>query len=195
MIDHLVYATPDLGIVDRLGIAVGPGGQHLGLGTRNFLAGLGGGAYLEVIGPDPDQPEPAQPRPFGIDGLTEPRLVGWAAGVSGIVDVVARAQAQGYDPGPVMSMSRQRPDGVLLEWQLTPPATGLLPFLIDWGTSPHPSKDAVQGATLVSFRGFHPSPDEVHKGLSALGEELAVAAGELALEAVIQTSGGEVVLR
>jgi hypothetical protein len=148
-----------------------------------------------VVGPDPEQPEPPQPRPFGIDSLTGPRLVAWAARVSDIADVVSRARAQGYDPGPVLPMSRLRPDGVLLEWQLTPPVNGVLPFLIDWGATQHPSHQLVQSAELVSFHGSHPEPDEVHKGLEVLGQELEVQAGEIGLVAVIRTAGGEVILR
>lgn len=34
------------------------GGSHQGMGTTNFLVGLGAGAYLEIIGPDPNQPQP-----------------------------------------------------------------------------------------------------------------------------------------
>jgi hypothetical protein len=194
-IDHLVYAVPESAVVDRLGIPLSPGGRHVGFGTRNFLADLGGGAYLEVIGPDPGQPEPGRPRPFGIDSLTGPRLVGWAVRVTGIAEAVSRARERGYDPGPVTAMSRRRPDGVLLEWQLTPSQPGLLPFLIDWGGTPHPSGDARKGSELVSLRGFHPSPNDVHKGLEALGAELDVAVGEPALVAVIRTPDGEVVLR
>jgi hypothetical protein len=195
LIDHLVYATPDLAVVDRLGISLSPGGPHLGLGTRNHLASLGVGAYLEVIGPDPEQPAPAGPRLFGIDELDEPRLVAWAARVSDISSAVSRAKAHGYDPGPVTPMSRRRPDGALLEWQLTPPGPGLLPFLIDWGSTPHPAEAAVRGAELVSFTGSHPDPDSIHKGLSALGVELTVEVGEPALRAVIRTPAGEVILR
>lgn len=182
LIDHLVYATPSLDVVDRLGIPVSPGGQHVGLGTRNFLADLGGGAYLEVIGPDPDQPDPPQPRPFDIDSLTGPRLVAWAVRVT--------------DIGPdAIAMSRARTDGVLLEWKLTPWVPGVLPFLIDWGTTPHPSRDAVHGSELLSFHLTHPSPDEVHKGLSALGVDVPVVEGAPALVARIRTPQGEVTLR
>lgn len=191
MIDHLVYAVPSLEVVDQLGIPLSPGGQHIGRGTRNQLADLGGGTYLEVIGPDPDQPEPDRPRPFGIDALTEPRLAAWAVRVDDIAAVVASAKANGYDPGPVLAMSRRRPDGVLLEWQLTEPINGVLPFLIDWGATPHPSEDAVHGSVLKSFR----ITGDVHKGLEALGVDVPVESGPDGLVAEIRTPDGEVTLR
>lgn len=204
MIDHLVYATSELATtVDelgrRLGVALTPGGQHVGLGTRNYLAGLGSGAYLEVIGPDPEQPEPERPRPFGLDELTEPRLLTWVARVSDLATAVEKARAAGYDPGPVFAMSRRRQDGVLLEWQLTlsgpDSESGLVPFLIDWGDSPHPSEDSVHGVELVSLTGVHPSPDRVAVKLAALGQDLAVTEGSApGLRAVLRSPGGEVIL-
>ena len=62
-----------------LGVRATPGGQHPGAGTRNALIALGPTTYLEVVGPDPDQPQPDNTRLFGVDGLTAPRLVTWAA--------------------------------------------------------------------------------------------------------------------
>ena len=128
VIDHLVYATPDLDatVADlaRQGLTLSPGGAHDGRGTRNALADLGGGAYLEVLGPDPDQREPAQPRPSGIDGLTAPCLAAWAVRVTDLDAAVAAARSRGYDPGTAQDMARLRGDGVRLAWRLTPiPAT------------------------------------------------------------------------
>ena len=85
MIDHLVYATPDVArsidhLESQLGVRAALGGAHPGGGTHNALLSFGDGSYLEIIGPDPNQ-EPPKDRPmsFGIDTLTAPRLVTWAA--------------------------------------------------------------------------------------------------------------------
>ncbi len=64
------------------------GGSHEGMGTVNFLIGLGAGAYLEIIGPDPDQPQPVGGRWFGIDRLT-PLIVTWAIRTADIDGSVA----------------------------------------------------------------------------------------------------------
>jgi len=205
VLDHLVLATPDLratvaDLAERLGVPPGPGGQHLGLGTRNHLLGLGAATYLEVIGPDPDQPEPERPRPFGIDDLDGASLVTWAARTSDIDATVAAARAAGWDPGPVVPMQRRRPDGVVLAWRLTfsieSDLGGLLPFFIDWGTSPHPSTTAPTGVTLVSFRGRHPEPGRVAGALAACGVDLPVDADPLP-SVVVELTGpaGSITLR
>ncbi|MFD6156376.1 VOC family protein [Nocardia sp. NPDC060256] len=156
-LDHLVLATPDLPdavatVTRLLGVAPVPGGRHGGRGTRNFLLGLGDGGYLEIIGPDDDQPAPALPRPFGVDGLAEPRLVTWAARVPDIDAAVTEARATGYDPGEASGMSRETPDGQVLRWRLTlaHDHTGVVPFLIDWGATAHPSESLPQ-VTLRAF--------------------------------------------
>ncbi|MCE7009828.1 VOC family protein [Kibdelosporangium philippinense] len=192
-LDHLVYATPDLTL--DLGIELTEGGQHLGLGTRNKLADLGGGAYLEVLGPDPDQPKPEKPRPFGFDELTEPKLITWAVRPDNLDETVARAKAKGYDLGPITEMARERPDGVLLRWRLTPLVDAGVPFLIDWGASPHPTESLPPGTELVSFTITHPNPAEIREKLAILGEEATVEQGEAGFVAVLRTPNGEVVLR
>jgi hypothetical protein len=204
VLDHLVYATPDVAatadeLAVRLGVRAAPGGRHPGVGTHNALLGLGEGRYLEVIGPDPGQPEPAGPRPFGIDGLGAPRLVTWAARVPDIAAAAERLGAAGFHVGPVGDMSRQAPDGTALAWRLTstpvPPAGGLVPFLIDWGATRHPSAGAPEGLRLVAFHGRHPDPPAIRRALDAIGEALDVVTGEPpGLWAVVEGPTGRVEL-
>ena len=204
-VDHLLYATPDLqaGIerVERmLGVRATAGGQHQGNGTRNALISLGPEAYLEIIGPDPDQRPPAQPRLFGIDDLEEPRLVTWAARGKALEQLVIEAGRRGVKLGEVIAGSRLRADGVALSWRYTDPrtvvASGLVPFYIDWGTTPHPAATAAQGASLVGVRAEHPDAASVAETLSRLGLDLPVTRGPgAALIATVRSPRGLVELR
>lgn len=204
-LDHIVYAAPDLGaavdaLEKRLGVRASPGGRHEGLGTHNALLSFSDEAYLEVIGPDPEQPKPTTPRPFGIDSLAAGRLVTWAAKEPNLEARIEAARAADYDPGNVIPVSRATPDGRRLEWRLTirptPGGDGLVPFLIDWGTSPHPAPRTASGCALVSLRGEHPDPDSVRAQLDALGAPLALSqAPAVALVAELDTPNGRVELR
>ena len=200
-LDHLVLATPELAatVADfsrRTGIAPVAGGAHVGLGTRNYLVSLGGSRYLEILGPDPEQAEPSGPRPFGVDGLSDARTVTWAISPPDLDAAVAAARAQGYDPGAVRAMSRRRPDGTLLEWRLTDGDTahpsGLVPFLIDWSASPHPTASGLPVAPLLELAATAPAPDEIRPLLSAVGVELALAEGPVGLSFTVNTPRGAV---
>ena len=71
-----------------------------------------------------------------------------------------------------------------------------MPFLIDWGSAPHPSFTAPQGCSLLSLRGEHPQPERVTRQLQALEVDLNVAQGPAAaLIATLMTPKGEVELR
>jgi hypothetical protein len=204
-VDHLVYATPDLNrgieeIVKLLGVRATPGGQHPGRGTRNALIKLGPASYLEIIAPDPEQPNPNTPRPFGIDELKGSRLVAWAANGVDLERLRDEAARNGTPLGEVMSGSRRRPDGVLLSWRYTDPRTvladGLIPFFIDWGQSPHPALTAAPGASLIALRAEHPNWQRVQRRLRELGLDLPVQPGAApALVATIEGPRGRVELR
>jgi hypothetical protein len=204
-IDHLVYATPDLqrgidAIETLLGVKATPGGQHPGLGTRNALVALGPSSYLEIIGPDPEQPKPAGPRRFGIDDLRAPRIVRWVVKSGQLQAEADKATRSGVTLGAVASGSRKRPDGVVLAWRYTDPATvvadGLIPFFIDWGSSPHPALTAARGARLVQLRAEHPDAPRVQKMLDALGLGLQVSqAPAPAIVATIDSPRGRLQLR
>ncbi|HET9369676.1 MAG TPA: VOC family protein [Vicinamibacterales bacterium] len=205
MLDHLVYATPNLALTvadleARLGVRAAPGGRHPGRGTRNALIALSEIAYLEIIGPDPGQTDCRSPRWFGIDALETPRVVAWAAKAADIEAVAARASAGGVALGPVGDGSRQREDGTWLRWRYTDPATvvgdGLVPFLIEWGASAHPAASAPRGVTLASFRADHVDPDRIRPMLAALDLSVMVERGpEPALIATLDTPRGRIELR
>ena len=170
-LDHLVYATPDLDasvkeLADRFGTTPVPGGAHPEWGTRNALIGLGPGLYLEIIGPDPAQPDPKRARPFLIDDLAEPRLVTWAyrhPKPESVLNTIQRkldATQEDVQLGPVRAMSRTRPDGSALHWRLSDPvalpAGGVVPFVIDWGATPHPSANLASECQLLELSLRHP---------------------------------------
>ena len=204
-VDHLVYATPDLSLgiaklETLLGVRATPGGQHPGRGTRNALIALGPSSYLEIIGPDPEQPKPEKALNFGIDGLGAPKLVTWAANGTDLEQLATEAARQGFKLGQVRSGSRQRPDGVVLSWRLTDPLTvvadGIVPFFIDWGTTPHPSRTAAPGVTLVDLRAEHPDAERVQKMLGQIGLHLPVRPGpKPALIATVTSPRGRVELQ
>jgi hypothetical protein len=204
-IDHLVYATPDLGVgidtAERLfGVRASQGGQHPGEGTRNALIALGPTSYFEIIGPDPDQPKPDRPRRFGIDEIKAPRLTTWVAKGADLETFASEAAAHGVKLGAVIPGSRKRPDGVVLSWRYTDPrvilADRLVPYFIDWGPSPHPSATAARGVTLVGLRAEHPDADRVRGMLRQLGLDLAVERGpKPALIATFESPKGRVEIR
>ncbi|MCH7952842.1 MAG: VOC family protein [Chloroflexi bacterium] len=203
-VDHLVYAAPSLdagieAMAERLGVTAAYGGKHTGIGTHNALLSLGRSVYLEIIAPDPDQPPPSEPLPFGLADLHEPGLVAWALAVTGIESRAESARDAGYDPGPVIAMTRALPEGGELSWRLClrrPVAgDGLVPFLIQWEPGSHPSASSPGGCTLTDLTAEHPRPDEVSRMMSAIGVDLQlVEAARPALIATIEGPHGTVVL-
>lgn len=213
VLDHLVLAVPDLGtavadLADRSGVTAVPGGNHPGRGTHNALLGLtwqgGGRHYLELLAPDPDQPDvPESDRMVGlghVPAAAAPRMHGWAVRVpAGLDETVARARAAGVDAGEPVAASRVTPAGLHLSWRLAVPSPlgmgGLQPFLIDWGGGPHPTDDPLPTLELVSVTLQHPDPERATQVLGALGVDLPVGPGEAPrILATLAGPGGEVVL-
>jgi hypothetical protein len=96
---------------NALGVRACAGDQHIGLGTHKALLVLGPRTYLEIIAPDPGQPTPPGPRPFGLDGIRHGELIGWAIACPDIEAAVAEAHRGGYDPGEAADMRRAGPTG------------------------------------------------------------------------------------
>lgn len=204
-VDHLIFGAPDLeggveAVERRLGARPAVGGRHPQYGTRNALLALDAETYLEVMAPDPELAAPDRGRLFRLDELDGPRLVAWALRREDIGAAAARARDRGVELGPVREGSRQQPDGTSLTWRLTDPYAvptgGVLPFLIAWGETPHPARDAPEGGSLTGLRAEHPDPESVREDLGALGVEVRVEEGDRpGLVATIRTGRGLVDLR
>ncbi len=209
MLDHIVLATPDVQasveeIAAATGIRAELGGHFQGRGVYNHLIALQDDAYLEIIGPDPNQADHEGPLPFGMHEFPQrgAYVPHWCCKAGDrIEERTAAAHAAGFDIGEVRPLGRVLADGTRLDWHLTigdwPPLLGgLVPFLIDWGDARHPSTTAVKGARLVSWHGEHPDPDRVRQAHTAMGVELELReAAEPALVAVIEGPAGQITLR
>ena len=203
ILDHLVYATPDLdATIERLeqlfSVRAAIGGQHPGWGTKNALLSLGPKAYLEIMGPDPTQPEPKQPRPFGMDTMSKPRLMTWVARTDDIQSVIDRAKRQELDLGELQEKSRKKPDGSILKWTMTDlrknRKDGAVPYFINWGDSEHPAENSPKGCRLIKLEVTHPDAKRVNELLKNLGIDLKVGLGTVALKATIESPKGQIVL-
>jgi hypothetical protein len=105
----------------------------------------------------------------------------------------------GLRPRPATVMSRRSDAGDVLQWRLTPPQVelndGMVPFLIDWGSTPHPASRDLPRTQLTSWTAIHPTPGILQGPLAALGCQLDIAAGDHpALTAVIEGHRGLVTL-
>jgi hypothetical protein len=110
---------------------------------------------------------------------------------------VERTRANGFDPGVVLDLSREAPSGETIRWKLSlraePIGDGLVPFVIDWGDTPHPAESQPEGTRcrLDHFSGDHPEPAVVVAALDALGAALEVRPGNRArLNAAISGPAG-----
>ena len=207
-LDHLIFASKDVpaGVahIEALtGARAIAGGPHIGLGTHNYLLTFDDRTYFEIIGIDPDQPDPPGPRPFGLDDQDQPTLIGYAihpTGGESLEDVAAAMTAAGFDPGAIASMSREKPDGQVLSWRLTRggdtghKSQGALPFAIDWGDQPSPAVSLPSMGALTSLTVSHPDP-AIRASAAALGVGVQVEDGPAALIAVVETPNGPVEIR
>lgn len=205
VLDHLVYATPDLDTtvetIDGLfGVRPVIGGHHKTWRTRNALLSLGTRMYLEIMGPDEPARALNQPRPFRLDELVTPRLVTWVARSDDIQTVISTARSDGVDLGELEERSRQRPDGSVLKWTMTdltkPREAGVVPYFINWGASAHPAESSPGGCTLLTMKLFHPDAERIRQILDHLGLDFALDFGpKAALEAIIETPQGHFTLK
>jgi catechol 2,3-dioxygenase-like lactoylglutathione lyase family enzyme len=186
LLDHILLGCSDLQrgidfVEQHTGVRATFGGVHPGRGTQNALLSLGERRYLEIIVPDPGQPDAKNPLALHLKKLSEPQIVGWAAhpgDLSAFAKKLADAGVAFEGPTPG---SRKRPDGQVLQWQtltLKDNPSWMLPFFIEWSAnSKHPSEDAPYGCRLESLSAASANPDALVKVLKLLGLEMSVVRG------------------
>jgi hypothetical protein len=209
-LDHILLGCSDLQhgidfVFQHIGVLAMFGGVHPGRGTQNALLSLAEPSrselnprrYLEIIAPDPQQS--GVPDVYGLQKLSDPRLVGWAVRPRDIQALANRLAKEGVAAEGPTPGSRKRPDGGRLQWKalrLKDDASGLLPFFIEWSAdSPHPSVDAPRGCHLDRFEILTPDPDALAKTAKQLGLEVPILKGNKPqLRATIMSAGVEFVL-
>ncbi len=187
-IDHIVLGARTLeegaAFLERmLGVKPQPGGRHEGAGTHNMLLGLGPDCYLEVIAPDPDQPEPPHPRLFDLDDAatrtmleSEPRLLTWVARTNSMDAVMGRLGPRG---GEVREMQRGG-----LHWRMAIPPQrqdmdNLIPALIEWKGERAGKRLHDSHFRLLNLEAEHPDVEQLRAALDdrGLGEAMVVKRG------------------
>jgi hypothetical protein len=201
LLDHMILGCNDLDrgiafVEDRTGVRAAFGGVHPGRGTRNALLSLGQRRYLEIMAPDPDQPDTKNPLALHLRKLSEPQIVGWAVHPGDLGAFAKKLRdagvaCEGPSPG-----SRKRPDGRFLQWQtvtLKDNPSWLLPFFIEWSAdSLHPSADAPAGCRLIRFEAVTSEPDKLAKTAALLLLDVPIIKGEKSqLRATIAGPRGE----
>lgn len=119
-IDHVVYADRDIermrDAFEAVGLPPQYGGEHSNGVTHNYTVGFENGSYVELISKlDPDAESPWWDAP--IDGDAGPAA--WALSVDDIDAETERIADQGIAVDGPTHYQRERPDGKLVEWDLT----------------------------------------------------------------------------
>lgn len=187
LLDHILLGCSDLDrgiafVEEHTGVRAAFGGVHPGRGTQNALLSLGERRYLEIIAPDPAQPDAKNPLVTYLKKLSEPRLVNWAAHPGDLAAFAKKLREAGVAfEGPTPG-SRKRPDGSVLKWQtltLKDNASWTLPFFIEWSAdSLHPSADSPKGCSLFQFEAGTPDPAALVKQTALLGLDLPIVKAE-----------------
>lgn len=196
ILDHLAIACTDLGqgvrwLEERLGVPMQAGGSHPRYGTHNALLGLDEGLYLEVIAIDPVAVPEAGHSWFGLDDFTgPPRLANWICRTDDLAAAVAKAPPKAGKPRALT-----RSD---LQWQITVPDDGSLPFqgafptLIAWAAGTlHPADRLPRsGCRLIGLEVSHPDADTLARMMDLSDPRVALKCGPFALSAKFETPAG-----
>ena len=136
VIDHVTIAARELEpqrlAFEAVGLSSVYGGAHSTGGTHMAQVGFDDGSYIELIaGREPGEVSGKWARQIAADAGP----CAWAAQVADIGAEAARVAALGVPVVGPVNMSRERPDGARVAWELAYLGEGtpgnLLPFLIE----------------------------------------------------------------
>ena len=201
-LDHIMYAVSDLqaGILEienLTGVKAEFGGFHPGNGTCNALLSFDNGQYLEIIAPDPGQELAGT---LGQELLVHnfSGIRTWAVETTDYGKVTSVLDQFNYQYN-IIDMTRTRPDGVKLAWQIMfvtgHPFGNFMPFFINWLESPHPADSTPKGCILDAYAVQLIEESAVFGQLmNTLGVEVEVLEGPGGMRAVIESPNGRVML-
>jgi len=195
-LDHLAVACTDLAegtawAEAQLGVKLQPGGQHPRYGTHNTLLALEDGLYFEVIAKDPDAVPEAGHTWFGLDEFTgPPRLANWICQTDDLSAALTKAPEAAGVPRALT-----RAD---LEWQITVPDDGNLPYqgafptLIQWAEGTHHPADRLTqcGVRLLALEVSHPEAAQIAQLMDLSDDRVSLVTGPFGLRAKFQTPSG-----
>jgi hypothetical protein len=155
-LDHVIIAVRDLAgamkqLERSLGVAVTPGGDHLGDGTYNAIVRFGI-EYLELISVRDPKRAAANERGQGIlDFLRRgDGLLGFALGTDDMDGDMKDIASRNLRLAGPMPGSRRRPDGSLMTWRRSAVGNDLwghtFPFLIQHDTPPQERRQMAPAA-------------------------------------------------
>jgi len=163
VVSSLVEATREFA---QAGFTVLPGGRHDALPTENALVCFADGSYLELLATrDPATRDELRalrasdgwerhlrgvsavarrflPRLAGADGVAD-----WVLHADSLTASAARLRSQAIAGSGPVRMSRERPDGERIEWELLLPESPLHPF---WISDRTPRGRRVPGDTAAT---------------------------------------------
>ena len=198
-VDHIMYAAPSLAegiasIDSLLKVTASGGGGHPGQGTRNALLSFGNDQYLEIIAPDPDQ-QLAGTMGAQLERLAQSEVRTFAVATDNFALVRSHAETFGFRTR-MQEMSRQLPDGQLLNWQLLFVTghgfKGCMPFFINWLDSAHPSRNAPVAGNLTRVRALVEDVERYRNFIDALALDVQVESGSGTIMFSLDSSAGDV---
>lgn len=178
-LDHIVVVAAALeeGVdfcQKALGVQMSKGGEHVRVGTHNYLLNLDQGIYLEVIAINPSAGAISCPRWFGMDsreGRARAAAGPYLATFVARTNDIRSAAKNLHGLGPVREMQRGN-----LEWKITIPDDGQMseggtvPTVIQWPGDVHPTQTMPSsGCRLEMLEVFHPDPERIASTWGKIG--------------------------